>query len=197
MSTPINYTCSNLAEHLEGVSHDAVTGYLERERHTAGQLWKLVRTLVDDSPDAFLIIDDSVQAKRYARKIALVKRQYSGNEHGIVAGIGVVNLVHSAGAHADCYPIDYRIYAPDADGTTKNDHFRDMLLAAIADKRLEARTVLFDSWYASANNLKLVHRAGRIFYTTLKANRLVSLGKAAGYITYPRLSGRRSAWSRA
>jgi len=26
VSTPINYTCSNLAEHLEGVSHDAAPG---------------------------------------------------------------------------------------------------------------------------------------------------------------------------
>jgi hypothetical protein len=73
VSTPINYTCSNLAEHLEGVSHDAVTDYLARERHTARQLWELARTLVDDSPDAFLIIDDSVQDKRYSRKIDLVK----------------------------------------------------------------------------------------------------------------------------
>jgi hypothetical protein len=164
------------------MSHDAVTDYLARERHTARQLWELARTLVDDSPDAFLIIDDSVQDKRYSRKIDLVKRQYSGNEHGIVAGIGVVNLMHSAGAEGDFYPIDYRIYAPDADGKTKNDHFRDMLVSAIADKQLQARSVLFDSWYASADNLKLVHRAGRIFYTTLKANRLVSLAKAAGYI---------------
>jgi len=182
VSTPINYTCSNLAEHLEGVSHDAVTDYLARERHTARQLWELALHLIDDSPDAFLIIDDSVQDKRYSRKIELVKRQYSGNEHGIVAGIGVVNLLHSAGADHDFYPIDYRIYAPDADGKTKNDHFRDMLVSAIADKRLKARTVLFDSWYASADNLKLVHRADRIFYTTLKANRLVSLDKATGYI---------------
>src|SRR5688572_27450871 len=113
VSTPINYTASNLAEHLEGVSHDAVTDYLARERHTARQLWELARCLVDDSLDAFLIIDDSVQDKRYSRKIDLVKRQYSGNEHGIVAGIGVVNLVHSAGAEGDFYPIDYCIYAPD------------------------------------------------------------------------------------
>lgn len=182
ISTPINYTCSNLAEHLDGVSHDTVSDYLAGERHTARQLWKLAQPLLDDSPEAFLLIDDSVQDKRYSQKIELVKRQYSGNEHGIVAGIGVVNLVHSRGAQGDFYPIDYRIYAPDADGKTKNDHFRDLLIAAIADKRLEARTILFDSWYASADNLKLVHRTNRIFYTTLKANRLVSLAKAEGYI---------------
>ncbi len=28
LSTPINYTCSNLSEHLENVSHDVVTDFL-------------------------------------------------------------------------------------------------------------------------------------------------------------------------
>lgn len=182
VSTPINYTCSNLAEHLEGVGHDAVSDSLERERHTARQVWELAQHLIDDSLSAFLFLDDSVQDKRYSRKIALVNRQYSGNEHGVVAGIGVVNVVHSNGAAGDCYPLDYRIYALDADSKTKNDHFRDMLVAAIADKRLEAQTVLLDAWYGSADNLKLVHRAGRIFYTTLNANRLVSLDKAESYV---------------
>lgn len=180
VSMPINYTCSNLAEHLEGVSHDAVTNYLARERHTARQVWELAQHVLDDPRAAFVLIDDSVHDKRYARKIELVKRQYSGNEHGVVAGIGVVNLIHRSGAEGDFSPLDYRIYAPDADGKTKNDHFRDMLGAAIADKQWHARTVLFDSWYASADTLKLVHRAGRMFYTTLKANRLVSLDTAEG-----------------
>lgn len=110
-STPINYTCSNLAEHLEGISHDVISDYLTRERNTARHVWELAQHLIDDSPSAFLLIDDSVQDKRYSRKIELVKRQYSGNEHGVVAGIGVVNLVHSSGAEGDFYPIDYRIRA--------------------------------------------------------------------------------------
>jgi hypothetical protein len=40
---------------------------------------------------------------------------------------------------------------------------------------------LFDSGYASAENLKLIHRRQRIFFPTLKSNRWVSLSKAAGY----------------
>ncbi|MGZ4977342.1 MAG: hypothetical protein ACXV8O_09330, partial [Methylobacter sp.] len=62
-----------------------------------------------------------------------------------------------------------------ADGKTKNDHFKDMLVNAIADKGLKAKTVLFDSWYASWENLKLVHSLKRTFYITLKSNRMVSL----------------------
>lgn len=38
LSTPNNYTCTNLAEHLEGVSHDAVSDFLQRERLTPRQL---------------------------------------------------------------------------------------------------------------------------------------------------------------
>jgi hypothetical protein len=182
ISTVANYTGSHLAEHLDDVSHDVITDYLRNEHLTARGLWELVAHLITDSPEAFLLVDDSVQDKRYSQFIELVKRQYSGAEHGLVRGIGIVNLVHSAGPDGDFWPIDYRIYAPDADGKTKNDHFREMLRRAVADKLIQATTVLFDSWYAAAENLKLIHRLGLVFFTTLKENRLVSLSKVDGYI---------------
>ena len=180
ISTPVNYTCTNLAKHLEDVSHDAVNDYLHRERLTARHLWEQVQSLLNDSPEACLIVDDSVQAKKHARKMDLVKRQYSGNEGGLVQGIGVVNLVHTDGE--TYYPVDFRIYAKDMDGKTKNDHFREMVLNAKQDKNIQANTVLFDSWYGSWENLKLVNTLGMVFFTTLKSNRMVSLSKEDGYI---------------
>ncbi len=48
ISTPINYTCSNLAEHLEGVSHDAISDYLQRDKLTAHSLWELVAPLLKE-----------------------------------------------------------------------------------------------------------------------------------------------------
>jgi len=182
ISTVANFTGTHLAEHLDSVSHDTVTDYLQSERLTAAHLWGLVSGLLHDSEQAFLMADDSVQDKRYSRFIELVKRHYSGATHGLVRGIGVVNLVHSSGTAGDFYPIDYRIYAPDSDGKTKNEHFREMLVRAVADKGIKARTVLMDSWYAGADNLKLIHRLGLVFFTTLKENRLVSLNKEEGYI---------------
>jgi len=171
-----------LAEHLDEVSHDTITDYLQTERITARALWELVEGLIIDSPESFLIVDDSVQDKRYSRFIELVKLQYSGAEHGLVRGIGIVNLVHSAGSKQDFYPIDYRIYAPDQDGKSKNDHFMDMVKNALSDKQILAKYILFDAWYASVANLKLVHRLGLTFFTTLKSNRMVSLSKEEGYI---------------
>ncbi len=182
ISTPFNYTCTNLAEHFDGVSHDVVSDYLARDKQTARHLWELVESLLDDSPDAWLIIDDSVQNKQYSRSIEMVKLQYSGAVGGLVRGIGVVNLVHTNGEAGDHYPIDFRVYAKEADGKTKNDHFQEMLLRAVVEKKIKAKHVLFDSWYASWKNLKHTHRLGLIFYTALKSNRLVSLSKESGYI---------------
>lgn len=182
ISTPANYTCTNLAQHLQGVSHDAVSDCLAQAKSTAHQLWELVGPLLHDGEDGYLIVDDSVQNKQYSTHIELVRKQYSGAEGGLVRGIGVVNLVHTDGVEGNYYPIDYRIYAPEQDGKTKNDHFRDMLTNAVSNKRIKAKKVLFDSWYASIDNLKLVVRLNMVFVTTLKSNRLVSLSKEGGYI---------------
>jgi len=181
ISTPINYTCSNLAKHLDNVSHDVVTDYLRNERLTARNMWELTEPFINDAPESYLIIDDSVQNKQYSKSIELVKRQYSGAVGGLVRGIGVVNLLHTDG-EGEFYPIDFRIYAKIYDGKTKNDHFQEMLLHAVGDKQIQARTVLFDSWYASWKNIKLVHRLNLTFYTALKANRLVSVDEEEGYI---------------
>jgi DDE family transposase len=181
VSTPKNCTCTYLAEHLEDGSHDVVNDFLHQKRFLPREVWKLVKDRIEDSKAAFLLVDDSVQDKRYSRFIELVRAQYSGNEHRVIKGIGVVNLVHSAGQDGDFYPIDYRVYAPDVDGKTKNDHFQEMFVNALDLKHLQARTILFDGWYASAENLKLIQRRQRIFFTTLKSNRLVSLSKEAGY----------------
>jgi SRSO17 transposase len=183
IATPENYTCTNLADHLEGKqaqSHDTISDYLRREKITPRRLWEVVQPLLNDSSDSYLIVDDSVQDKRYSKKIELVKRQYSGAAGGLVDGIGIVNLLHSDGQ--EFYPIDFRLYAPEQDGKTKNDHFLEMLRRAKSDKGLKANTVLFDSWYASVDNLKAIHRLGMIFVTTLKENRLVSLSKETGYV---------------
>jgi len=185
IATTGNYTCTNLADHLTGdaqVSHDCVTDFLGRHKLTPRLLWTVVAPKIQDGPDSYLILDDSVQNKQYSKKIALVKLQYSGAEHGLVRGIGVLNLVHTNGLDHGYYPIDYRIYDPDGDGKSKNTHFRELLIRAFSDKRIQARTILFDSWYASVDNLKLIHRLGRVFVTTLKSNRTVSLTKETGYV---------------
>lgn len=181
LNTPINYTCSNLSEHLENVSHDSVTDFLQNSKFAPKELWELVKNRIDDSAEAFLLVDDSVQNKQYSHSIETVKLQYSGNVHGLVKGIGLVNLVHTNGAMGDFYPINYRVYNPDSDGKTKNDHFQEMFKQAIEHQEIKARNIAFDSWYASVENLKMINASGWTFYTNLKSNRRVSITKEVGY----------------
>lgn len=196
LSTPKNYTCTHLAAHLPDVSHDQVNRFLRDNCFSSSQLRQLVLPLLHDSPEAFLLVDDSVQDKRYSRFIELAKRQYSGNTHGLVTGIGLVNLVHSSGEAGDFMPLDFRIYAPQQDKQTKNKHFLDMFQQVVDEGKVLARTLLFDSWYASSTNLKAIHRAGWTFFTTLKSNRLVSTSQETGYQSLDSLGPPEQGWSK-
>lgn len=181
LNTPRNYTGTYLAARSPAVSHDQVYRFLRDNRFSANQLRELVQPLLTDSPEAFLLVDDSVQDKRYSRFIDLAKRQYSGATHGMVTGIDMVNLMHSSGEADDFMPLDFRVYVPQQDGLTKNDHFQAMFKQVVEQGQIQAQTLLLDSWYASSENLKGIHRAGWTFFTTLKINRLVSLSKETGY----------------
>ena len=62
-----------------------------------------------DGPNNCLIVDDSVQDKRYSKKIEMVKLQYSGAAGGLVRGIGVINLVHTSAQEGDLRAIASKI----------------------------------------------------------------------------------------
>ena len=101
-----------------------VSDFLRRERFTPANVWAIVQPYIEDTETASILVDNSVQDKRYSQFIELVKKQYSGNEQGTVKGVGLVNFVHSAGNDGQHWPIDYRMFHPESDGKTKNDHFQ-------------------------------------------------------------------------
>ena len=151
-------------------AHDAFTRLLRRLQPDPAALWAEVAPMVRPA-DGDLVVDDSTLDKPYARHIGLVSRHWSGKHHAVVRGINLITLVWTDGDRL--YPCDYRLYDKATDGKTKNDHFRD-LLAAARGRGFRPRCVLFDSWYASLENLKQAHGYGWTFLTRLKANRLVS-----------------------
>jgi hypothetical protein len=67
ISTPVNYTCTHLADHLSDVSHDSITDFLHTQRLTAKSVWNTAKHLIRDTEDSHLIVDDSVQEKPYAK----------------------------------------------------------------------------------------------------------------------------------
>jgi hypothetical protein len=89
----VNWTITNLADHLEQVSHDRINRYLKQEKLTPRLLWENVLPHLQTSVDGYLVFDDTVLDKRYAQKIELVRRMYSGTEHRVIRGIGVVTCL--------------------------------------------------------------------------------------------------------
>ena len=57
----------------------------------------------------------------------------------MVIGTGLVNRVHSSGEAGDFLPLDYRVYASDQDGQTKNDHFLALFDQVVVADNLLAR----------------------------------------------------------
>ena len=72
--------------------------------------------------DGYLIFDDTVINKEYGNKIELVRRQYSGNQHQVIRGIGIVNCIYFNPKIEQFWLIDYRIYDQDTDNKTKIYH---------------------------------------------------------------------------
>jgi hypothetical protein len=177
-----NYTLTYFADHSPGFSHDAVKRYLEEDKLTARMVWEQVRGQVVRSENGYLAFDDSVLDHNSSFQIELVRRQYSGNAHAVIKGIGVVTCVYINPDIDQFWIIDYRIYDPERDGKTKLDHVRAMLDKALTDKQLPFRGVLMDSWYAERKLMLHIERLGKVYYCPLKDNRQVDeTGGERGY----------------
>jgi len=66
--------------------------------------------------------------KNHSHSIELVRRQYSGNAHGLIKGIGMVNCLYVKPDSGQYWIVDYRLYDPDGDGKTKPDHVKETLI---------------------------------------------------------------------
>jgi len=55
LSSQINYTLTNLAEHLEQISHDKINGYLKSEKLTPRLLWDNVKNIIEINENAYLV----------------------------------------------------------------------------------------------------------------------------------------------
>jgi hypothetical protein len=180
LSSQVNFTLTHHADHHAYFSHDAINRYLRGEKLTSRLIWENVRSQVVSSANGFLVFDDSILDKNFSNQIELVRRQYSGNAHAIIKGIGMVNCLYVNPETAQYWIIDYRIFEPKGDGKSKLDHVHDMLVAAIADKQLPFAAVLMDTWYATKELMLFIDSLHKVYYCPLKDNRLVddSAGKA-------------------
>jgi len=95
LSSQVNYTMTYLADHSERVCHDSVNRLLRRDKLTGRTVWEHSKGDVIQFPNGCLVFDDSVLDKNFSSKIELVRRQYSGNAHGLIKGIGMLTACTS------------------------------------------------------------------------------------------------------
>jgi hypothetical protein len=149
-------------------SHDTISRWLLEQTFEPSDLWHHVQGTV--ALDSCLIVDDTTLDKRWSPTNELVGWHWSGNEHKVMRGISLVNLL--ATKDDACIPIDYRVYETGAQ-KNKNDHFITMLDTA-KKRGFKPPYVMADSWYSSLENLKHIDRMGWKFIMGLKENRLVN-----------------------
>ena len=192
LSSPVNYTLTNMAEHVAGLSHDKINRYLRGADLTPRLLWENVREIYQPDEDGYLLFDDTVLDKSFGPQIEMTRRQWSGNAHSIIRGIGLVSCVYVNARLEQFWVIDYRVFDPASDGKSKLDHMREML-QSVRERNIPFRTVLMDSWYATKEMMMLIEnwhpnsgqyssphganenrlRENKLFYCPLKSNRKV------------------------
>lgn len=160
-------TCTRLSRNLACVSHDTLTRTLQRVS-LQGQtlLLKLARRLFGDLTRGYLILDDTVVEKAFAKCIPCLGWMYSSKRQRTVLGLCVVALMWSNGTIT--FPVAFRLWKPG--GKTRIDLALELLRWA-RKHRLQPRYVLFDSFFSAKQIFKLCQRYRWHFVSQVKRNR--------------------------
>ena len=180
ITSQINHTQTYMGSHHHEISHDQLNRCMRNEKLRPRHLWQAVRQDVVPDEDGCLLFDDTTLNKEHSEHIEIAQVQYSGAKHGLVMVINVVTCVYYNPKTSQHWIIDYRVFNPIADGKTKLDHVEDMLKHTVEWKKLFFRNVLFDTWYATNDLMKVVNDLEKFFFCPVKEDRNVFQGIILG-----------------
>lgn len=161
-------TCTRMARSLKAdVSHDQLTRTLQTV-HRKGQtlLLSAARQLAGTLTGGYLIIDDTVIHKAFAKCIDCIGWMYSSKEQRQVQGLCIVVLMWSNGKVT--LPLAFRLWRPKK---KKRTTLALELLTWAKRQHIRPRYVLFDSFFSSKKILKWVEAQGWYFVSQVKKNR--------------------------
>jgi hypothetical protein len=167
-----NFTGTYFADTVESLEHDSVYRFLKDNKITPAMLREKVMPGLVQSSNGFVVFDDTVIDKNHSRSIELVRKQYSGNAHRVIRGIGVVTCLYYNPDVEQFFVLDYRVASINADGKTKLDHVAEMFDGLI-HKDIQFSTVLMDTWYAVAWLMRHIDGAQKRYYCPIRKNRKV------------------------
>jgi hypothetical protein len=174
LNTTTNYTCSYYGDNIEGLSGDKIERLLKKLKLKPREIWDFSKDDLVVSPNGCIIFDDTVIDHNHSKVIEGVRKQWSGNQHKIIRGIGLIGCVYYNPEVDKSWLIDYRIFDPDTDGLKKTEHAMEMYKNVIHSKDLTHQYVLFDAAYATNKIMALVEKYNHYFLCNIKSNRLVT-----------------------
>lgn len=199
IACPGQATGTNLSECLDGaLSHDKFTRMLSGGAINSTALWQLVKPLAHEirSNEGVLIIDDSIQEKRYTDESELICWHFDHTRGRSVKGVNFISaLYHSQGTSLpvgvdfvlkDKTVINNKGKLVRKSSKSKNEHFRELVKQA--HKNVDFVHVLADSWYCTTENMKfIVNDIKSHFIMAMKENRKIALSeedkKAGRYLS--------------
>lgn len=162
-------TCVALSRILVGVSHDSLTRILkDKSLEWQTLLLSLVLKILGKLKDGWLIIDDTVLDKSFAKVIENLAWVFCSKKNKQIFGLNIVVLAWSNGVIT--IPLAFKIWKKNSK-KTKLDLALELLSYAKNFLKIKPKYVTFDSWYASKKILKRIKRYGWIFVCQLKKNR--------------------------
>lgn len=162
-------TCTALARMIKGTSHDGLTRLLQHKTlDWQTLLSSIIASITGRLSTGYLIIDDTVIDKTFARAIEGIAWVYSSKENRSILGLSVVVLCWSNGTVT--VPLGLRIWRKD-NGKSKVDLAVELLHQVKKLPRFTPQYVVFDSWYAADRLLETIERFRWTWVTQLKRNR--------------------------
>ena len=181
-------TATGLARLLPEISHDQVTRFLSQQELSDKDLWKIVKPHLRriQSPEAVLIIDDTVEEKPYTDESELICWHFDHTKNRTIKGINLLSALYFS--QDTSLPVAFELVKKTELVTdkktgkdkwqsprTKNEYARDMI-ASVVHKQIPFRYVLTDVWFSSSENMVFIkHKVRKDFILPLKSNRKVAL----------------------
>jgi putative transposase len=173
-------TCSAIADAFDSVSHDQLTRMLQGT-WSGHILLNLALRVLFTVAGGYLILDDTVVEKPYARLLGEAAWVWSSKQKKVVFGVSLVLLVWTDGQVR--IPLAFRCWHKA--GPSKFDLALELLSYARNRLRCHPQFVLFDSWYPSKKLLKRIRDYGWYFVCQLKKNRRFEGAPLAQYLQQP------------
>lgn len=163
-------TCTAIARLMKETSHDNLSRILKDPKFRWQTLLRILALRIFGKlSDGWLIIDDTVIDKSFAKHIENLSWIYCSKKQRSILGLNLVLLCWSNGNFT--IPLAFKIWKKGC-RKSKFDLALELLSYARNILQIRPKYVTFDSWYASKQILKRLKKYRWIFYSQLKKNRL-------------------------